>query len=262
MNYIFKTKNFSFEYLECEIKNTILRESHCHSQYELIAVSEGNVKVMIEGRLYHLKADQAVIIPPLSYHTVTANKKGVYKRITILFDQSAIPNVLRNELSKDIYTSTVFPTYQISNLKRICKAENPELFIPLAESIMILMMYESMEASPVDSENNVINEVLNQILLYIDNHLSEKITLDDIAIYTARSKSSICHLFQEQMNISPKQYILQKKLALAANLIHNGMPPTAAALRIGYNNYSDFYRIYLKHIQSPPSKYKPSKNSL
>lgn len=254
MNYPLKTELFSLEYLEKEIENTILKENHCHSQYELIAVSEGHINMMIEGRLYHLNADQAILIPPLSYHTVTASKKGVYKRVTALFDHEAIPEVIKNKLSNNMPVAIVFPTDQIDNLKRACQAENPEFFTPLVDSIMVLMMYESMEASPVDNENNVVNELLFQILSYIDNHLGDKISLDELAAYTARSKSSICHLFQEQMNISPKQYILQKKLALAAKLIRNGTPATVAAMQIGYENYSDFYRIYLKYFQKAPSK--------
>ena len=70
--------------------------------------------------------------------------------------------------------------------------------------------------------------------------------LDDLAAYTSRSKSSFCHLFEARMNITPKQYILQKKLALASKLIDEGVPRTAAAMRVGYDNYSNFYRLYHK----------------
>ncbi len=55
------------------------------------------------------------------------------------------------------------------------------------------------------------------------------------------------------MKISPKQYILQKKPAYAAQLIRQGMPSTPAAMRVGYENYSNFYRMYRKHLQNTPS---------
>ena len=60
------------------------------------------------------------------------------------------------------------------------------------------------------------------------------------------------HLFEERMKISPKQYILQKKLALANKLIEDGVPPTLAAVRIGYDNYSNFYRMYRKRYGNCP----------
>jgi len=55
------------------------------------------------------------------------------------------------------------------------------------------------------------------------------------------------------MKVSPKQYILQKRMALAAKLIREGVPPTEVALRVGYDNYSNFYRMYQKHLHAAPS---------
>ena len=92
-----------------------------------------------------------------------------------------------------------------------------------------------------------------QIVQFVDEHLGERITLDELAIHTARSKSSVCHLFEEKMGISPKQYILQKKMAMANKLIREGVPPTQAAIQVGYDNYSTFYRAYRKFFSVNPS---------
>lgn len=48
------------------------------------------------------------------------------------------------------------------------------------------------------------------------------------------------------MNISVKQYILQKKLTYAARLMQDGMTAAGAAKAVGYENYADFYRMYRK----------------
>ena len=69
-----------------------------------------------------------------------------------------------------------------------------------------------------------------------------------------RSENSRNRVFEEKMNISPKQYILQKKLALASKLISEGTPPTIVAMRLGYENYSNFYRLYLKYFGKNPAK--------
>ena len=63
-------------------------------------------------------------------------------------------------------------------------------------------------------------------------------------------------LFEEKMKITPKQYILQKKLALADKLIGEGIPPTVAAGRVGYENYSNFYRMYSKYYGVRPTTRK------
>ena len=94
MNYGFQTERFVFEYMESQLDGSVLWEKHCHAQYEMIAVLEGDISIMLEGIGYRLKENQAVIIPPLLYHSITSNKKGTYRRVTALFDISAIPTVL------------------------------------------------------------------------------------------------------------------------------------------------------------------------
>lgn len=251
MTYTFKTEAFEFEYIKSTIDSTVLWENHCHARFEMLAVLEGNISIVLEGRSYRLTEGESLIIPPLAYHTVTANRKGAYRRVTAMFDPEAIPRVLLPRLlSKDAVSISNCP--QIRDLKRICKETQSDFYAPLANSLMIQILYSNAQTALVDSEAEE-DSFLTRILSYIEEHLCEKITLDDLARHASRSKSSVCHLFEQKMNISPKQYIIQKKMALAAKRIRDGVSPTLAATQIGYENYSDFYRMYQKHFGSSPT---------
>ncbi len=255
MEHAFHAKGFTFEYTESKTDTPVLWESHCHTEYEIISVLEGDVSVLSEGRSYRLTENQTVIIPPLFYHTVTANRKGVYRRVTALFDSTAIPSVLHPHFLKKDMNLTPFYFPQSVELKRICQTKDQAFYEPLLQSLMTQILYADVHA-----ERNVTHvetdAFLYEIISYIDAHLCEKICLDDLAAHTARSKSAVCHLFTEKMNISPKQYILQKKLALAHKRITEGTPPTLAAMEVGYENYSNFYRMYQKILKAPPSRRK------
>ena len=137
-------------------------------------------------------------------------------------------------------------------LGRICKESDPDFYAPLAEALMVELLYRSAQSVQTETSESE-DSFLREVVAYIDEHLCEKILLDDLALRTAHSKSSLCHLFRSKMNVSPKQYILQKKMALAEQLIRDGMPPTAAALRVGYENYSNFYRLYTKLYGANPT---------
>ena len=117
---------------------------------------------------------------------------------------------------------------------------------------MVEIFYDALHSSSAPAKIET-DDFLQKALHYIDEHMHEKILLDDLAKATTRSKSSFCHLFEEKMKISPKQYILQKKLALASKLIDDGVPRTVAAKQVGYDNYSNFYHLYKKHFEGRPT---------
>ncbi len=249
-----RTEKFKIDYTESDIDTPVLWESHCHARFEMIAVLEGDVSVMIEGKTYRIKEHQATVIPPLRYHTVTANKHGRYRRVTAMFDAAAIPEEISAHICDRSEIAVFFPS-PIERLKSLCQQSESALYVPLADALMIECLYGYMESSRsyTDVESD---DFLQKAIAYIDRHLCEKILLDDLARYTSRSKSSFSHLFEEKMHISPKQYVLQKKLALAHKLIRDGTPPTTAALRLGYENYSNFYRLYQKQYGVSPTKKK------
>lgn len=250
MRYSLKADEFHLEYKESKIYPSVIRERHCHAQFEMIAVLDGNVAVMIEGQEYRLQKNQLVIIPPLCYHSVTVNGGEMYRRVTALFDTGAMPDALRPGFT--VSNILVSSSEHIEKLKALCQNENAAFYAPLAKSLMIQILYDKLEAKR--STEGKTDEFLQKAILYIDQNIDKRIRLADLAKHTSRSESSFCHLFEEKMHISPKQYILQKKLATASKLLSEGVPPTVVAIRIGYDNYSNFYRMYLKHFGKNPTK--------
>ena len=253
----FKTKNFKIEYIESETSHSVLWERHCHAKYEMIAVADGDITVMLEGENHRLKKNQVIIIPPLLYHSVKANGEGSYRRITALFGVDAIPDVFREDFSKQERNTTV-NTSHIEKIKEICRRGDASFYAPLLQSLMVEIFYDAFLTPQVNTKIKN-DEFLRKTFEYIDMHLHEKILLEDLAKYTARSKSSFCHLFESKMNTSPKQYILQKMLALASKLFDEGVPHTAVAMQVGYENYSNFYRIYSKYYGTSPTKKEKTK---
>ena len=248
-----QAEDFLLHYGKDEIRHGVLWENHCHAHFELIAVLTGDVCISLEGKEYRLGADNAIIIPPLCYHTVTANKKCTYLRLTASFDEGAIPPVLRALFQKSEPQPFATEPGQAQRLRAILQEEDRALYLPLLHSLMIQLLYTCVGSIRADSVGTA-DPLLHRALLYIERHLCENPSLDEIAACIPCSKSFFCHRFQEKMRISPKQYILQKRMALAAKLIREGTPPTEASLRVGYENYISFYRMYQKHLHKIPSE--------
>ena len=228
----------------------ILLENHCHAQFELIAVFSGNVCLYTEGGTFSLSGGTAALIPPLYYHAVSVQNDCGYRRYTRLFDASALPVPLRPVFSSIRSPLSVRASDCLSRLEKVLQSEKSDYYAPLAESFLTEIFYRFADfpEKEMPSENRDISDILD----YIEENLCGKITLDDIARHTARSKSSVCHVFSERMKISVKQYILQKKLSYAEKCMEDGISASDAARAIGYENYSNFYRMYQKVFGRSP----------
>lgn len=228
----------------------VLLENHCHAQFELIAVFSGNVSLYPEGGMVSLSSGQAVLIPPLFYHAVDAESGGSYRRYTLLFDEAALPSPLRPVFTALHSPLCVRASDCLTRLEKVLQSERRSYYAPLADSLLTELFYRFAELpdGQIQPESRELADILN----YIEANLNKRITLEDIARHTARSKSSVCHIFSERMKISVKQYILQKKLSYAEKCMEEGLSASDAARAVGYENYSNFYRMYQKVFGRSP----------
>lgn len=262
MKRVLQTSKFHFTYAEDTVDpadSHILWEDHCHARYEMIAVLEGDVTVMQEGRHFRLTDGQVMILPPLGYHAVTVNKKGVYRRLTVLFEPSSIPEILREDFTRRDAEPACFPLPRGHDVSAMGHWESLLYYEPLLESLMIRVFYHRLQAPAPRGEEGADGEFLPSITAYIDSHLEEQIRLEDLARHTARSASFVSHLFEEKMGIPPGQYILRKRMAYAQKLMVEGHSATEVAARLGYKSYTAFYRVYRKHCGVTPQASKSTR---
>ena len=99
-------------------------------------------------------------------------------------------------------------------------------------------------------------ELLENIISYIDDHLSDKITLNDITAHFYISKNSINKLFQNTMGCSFHDYMIQTRLDEAKNLLQKNVNLDTVAAKTGFGDYSNFYRSFKKKYGMTPSEYR------
>ena len=257
--------NMRISYREGFIENEEIFENHCHTRYELIAVFDGKVTIVVGNRKSSLRTGETVVIPPLVYHSVFAEGDTMYKRATVLFDESFIPPEIFSDFkergeAEPISTDTALGA-AAERLRAVFLAEAApdKKYIPLVKSILTEMVYLYTYRRGAEKREK-LHPTVKLVTEYIDSHIAERITLDDIASSLFISKSSISHLFREEMKISVKQYVLHKKLGIAVGLIEDGKLLTEVAETVGYENYANFYRMYKKITGKSPRESKRSEN--
>ena len=90
---------------------------------------------------------------------------------------------------------------------------------------------------------------------YMEAHLHEPLTLDEVASQVNRSRFSVSHAFRKHLQATFKHILIELKLSRADEYFAQDPSVTVAevAYRLGYDDAFYFSRLYRKHRGEPPS---------
>lgn len=98
--------------------------------------------------------------------------------------------------------------------------------------------------------------LLNKITYYIHEHLTDPLTLSDIAEHFGISKSYLVKLFRRSRHTSVTVYINRIKMEQAAQLLKTSqMNISEISSFLGYQDPAYFSRVFKKYFGQSPSKY-------
>lgn len=113
-----------------------------------------------------------------------------------------------------------------------------------------------------NSRINNLNRFKN-ILTYINNNFTEKITLDKLAEMAHISKEYFCRTFKQITGKSALEYITELRIQKATLLLQkSNLNITEIALNCGFGDINYFSRIYKKNMNISPLCYRKNLPSL
>jgi YesN/AraC family two-component response regulator len=100
------------------------------------------------------------------------------------------------------------------------------------------------------------SELTQHIIRYINEHLSEKITLNDIAHATFFSPSHCSLIFKKEIGKPIINYIIDEKMKQAKKFIIEGVSLKETAQKLGFDDYNYFSRLFKNRENMTPLQYK------
>ena len=98
---------------------------------------------------------------------------------------------------------------------------------------------------------------LQRVLSYIDEHLSETISLDDLAGEACLSSYHFARLFHQATGRPPHRYVIERRIAVAQEKLRHGRVSMAElALDTGFVTQANFSRVFRKMIGLTPRQYQ------
>ena len=147
---------------------------------------------------------------------------------------------------------------QISGvLERMVEEQNKRLphFDLVNESYMAILitMIARKTSLPEESESDTWSELVD----YIDNNLDSGLTLEALAKKCFYNPSYFSRLFKNRFNVSLVEYISNKRVEKALQLLtETDMSIKAISTACGFSNRSVFYRAFSKITGKTPTEYR------
>ena len=260
-------------FLDCKRNNpgTFTQFSmHVHNLYELDYIASGSGYYYIEGTQYPIFPGCILLIRPIDAHRTHVNTDTLYERATFQFSSELLNEIdpsgtLKQFVDEMTVPQITPPAEYESFFKQLFQGvweikNEPEPYqknsIRSTISIALIALRQLLTASATEyvSTGISISDTIRNILAYINQHLTEEFTLDDLCKRFGISKSYLNKRFKEITGTTLWNYVLIKRLTVARQNIHNGMPIQEAYRHSGFSDYSNFYRCYVKQFNCSPKE--------
>lgn len=248
---------------------------HSHDYYEFYIFIDGDVSMEIRDKTIPLRTGDIVLIPPGVVHRGVVHTPDIPYRRFVFWISKEYCNRLSEESVDYVWLmqeaevnhhyvfrlgESDFHTIQ-SKIIRLLEETNTDRYgrdtmISLSVCDLILTLNRRVYENKHQSHNREENDLFAQILSYLNSHISESLSLEDIGKVFYLSKYYISHLFKENLGISIHQYVIKKRLEYISGAILNGHNISTACEEYGFNDYASFYRAFLKEYGISPKEYK------
>lgn len=243
--------------------------THYHSLYELYYFLEGDAIYLVEGHEYRLTPNSLVLLSPNVFHGVKVLSDAPYVRATVYFTPDQIsaerralllapfPGYEKNSSKEVFYEHTEsFGLFEcIKNMIASQKQPSPlkeQYYSIYLESLLaqITLMYQCLKPSRM---SGTAPDTINEILVYLNEHLDEDISLDSLSEQFFISKYYMNRAFKKATGTTVMDYLIYRRIVTAKQLILEGYTAQDAASATGFSDYSAFYRAYRKVMGNSPA---------
>lgn len=251
-----------------------MRFQHFHTFYEICILLCPNAIHFIEGVPYEMQAFDIVGISPNVLHRTQYPAGNPCKRLIIQFSMPKNIVGLSNEYEQllNIFHQDVpifrFPTElqqklfgKLNDIFCLGPKTDPmrDLIIHQKFIEFLALMFLNLDSNHYanDAELSDVAKRVYSVVSYIHAHYAEDLSLDFLADKYCISPSYLSHQFRNVTGFTVTDYIQMTRIrSVQSLLINTQMPITEVAAPCGFNSFSQFNRVFRKHIGMSPSMYR------
>lgn len=247
-------------------KNVDYPTLHTHEHWEIFVVMQGEIMHTINGQEKPCKRGDAWLIRPNDMHALRFSSAASqnYQNLNFIFSSQFAEQLLRphrdtNELinaqrplSFSINESDLNSIYDKCLYTQNLPKEQYEANAKLLVAQLMLLFLEQ------DTVFDLRYPVwFNNFLIYVSTPSNFNLSLKELSKATPYSYSRLAVLFKEYTGITFVNYVTEKKLTYAKQLLRTtSMTTLQICEKVGYTSLSAFNHLFKKTFSMTPSEYR------
>jgi AraC-like DNA-binding protein/mannose-6-phosphate isomerase-like protein (cupin superfamily) len=237
--------------------------NHFHEHYVIGFIESGQRKLSCKNKEYRVGPGDLLLFnpydnhfceqideTPLDYRCINIKPEIMRdvvleitgKQDTLYFKQ---PVVCRCEQVK-----------ALAELHQMLMLEEKEFNKDEAFLFLIEQLVEEYGNWESDRDRVEINEDIETICDYLEEHFKERISLDDLCALIGCGKYYLVRAFTKTKGITPYRYLETVRINQAKHLLENGVEPIEIAHQTGFSDQSHFSNFFKEFIGITPKQYQ------
>lgn len=238
-------------------------------QYHMHFIMEGKGTLEINGKTYHLGKGQIFLLPPNVTSCYYADHNTPWHYAFACFVGTQAERYLKKAGFSDevIIRQCNLPIETFTAcIDEMLDAHQLTITNELKRSAALYKLFALLTESntPQNSEQQYdysSQSYLDHALQFIHFNFEKNIQISDIANYVGITRSYLFQIFKQNLNTSPKDYLLHYRMEHAKYLLETTDDPIKEiALSVGYNDPLTFSKMFSNLVGVSPSEYRKNGN--
>lgn len=280
MHQCMENHSFAFAHLYNDEK---AMDMHIHDCYEIYYSISGGKQFLIDNCFYDIQDGDIFMINQFESHFLSKIDRQKHERIIISIDpeylkalstsatdlnrcfhfrDTEMPHRMHftsEEQTRFLYFIHRFPDNAGPGEEILDKAVFLELMVFLNRAFDKRCSRPETENLPGSSRYHA---QVDDILSYINTHIRENLSLEELFSHFYLSSSYLCRIFKAATGTTINKYVTAKRITLSKSLLTQGYSVNETCEECGFNDYSNFLKAFTRAVGVSPKNMHSSTTEL
>jgi AraC-like DNA-binding protein len=251
----------SFTVQRKEAYGSSVKGYHRHTYYEMNLILSGSVHLLTAEGSKDVGRGTLILSPPYAPHYVKCDNTALYKRVYLMFTEDYVSGLhewsalalIFGDRCATLTLSEEEISWYLDVIDRIEKEKDP-----LPAKMLIYYLLSVLVSRPSETnrqKSKRLPEYLLGAMTFIEEHLDEHITAEDLARLFHVGRTTLMTGFKKHAGLTVGEYIDIRRLERAAVLLRNGETVEFASARCGFSDSGGLIRLFKRYYGVSPMKF-------